>query len=104
MHFTSSYSLDVAHESILGWIWAVLKGRVRSNEAMDVKDERRDTLEDLSDLVLLRIDVVSELCAVSRSRIYELIAAGDLPSIKIGASRRVVASQLREWIARQSRK
>ena len=82
----------------------MLKGRVRSNEAMDVKDERRDTLEDLSDLVLLRIDVVSELCAVSRSRIYELIAAGDLPSIKIGASRRVVASQLREWIARQSRK
>jgi excisionase family DNA binding protein len=66
-----------------------------------VKDEHRDILGDLNDLVLLRISSVSELVDLSRSRIYELIAAGDLPSIKIGASRRVVASELREWIARQ---
>ena len=60
-----------------------------------------DTRDDLRDLVLLRIETVTELTGLSRSRIYELIAAGDLPSIKIGASRRVVATELRDWIARK---
>jgi excisionase family DNA binding protein len=77
------------------------KGAVRPDDAMDVKNERSDFVEDLSDLVLLRIEIVSELLGLSRSRIYELIAVGDLPSITIGRSRRVAARQLREWLDRR---
>lgn len=37
---------------------------------------------------------------VSRSRAYELIRAGELPSIKIGRSRRVPRSAIEAYIAR----
>jgi excisionase family DNA binding protein len=38
---------------------------------------------------------------VSRSKIYELLASGDLPSVRIGASVRVPVDALRAWIAEQ---
>ena len=37
---------------------------------------------------------------LSRSRTYELIASGEIPSIKIGWSRRVPAAFLDEYVRR----
>ena len=39
--------------------------------------------------------------SVSRSRAYELIAQGTIPSIKLGTSLRVPFDALRIWIAEQ---
>jgi excisionase family DNA binding protein len=44
---------------------------------------------------------VGEAIGVSRARAYELIAAGVIPSIRIGSSIRVPVDALRDWIARQ---
>lgn len=41
---------------------------------------------------------VSELIGVGKSKTYELIAAGVIPSVRIGRSVRVPADRLREWI------
>lgn len=52
--------------------------------------------------LLLRPVEVSELLGIGRSRAYELIASGVLPSIRIGSSVRVPVDSLKAWIENQS--
>ena len=44
---------------------------------------------------------VAEQLRIGRSKAYELIASGQIPSIKVGASVRVPADALRRWISEQ---
>jgi len=46
-----------------------------------------------------RVAEAAGLVGISRTKMYELIAAGDMPTIKIGSAVRVPADALREWIA-----
>jgi excisionase family DNA binding protein len=52
------------------------------------------------EVLLLRPTQVAELLNMSRSKVYELIAAGKLPSIRIDGGRltRVPYQALRLWI------
>lgn len=50
------------------------------------------------DHLLLTVEQVAEELALSRSRVYELLAAGALPSIHIGRSRRVALGDLRNFV------
>ena len=54
------------------------------------------------DRLLLRPVEVADQLGIGRSKAYELIAAGVIPSIRIGASVRVPADSLRAWVARQT--
>lgn len=49
--------------------------------------------------LLLRPSEAGEALGLGRSRVYELIAGGALPSIRIGKSIRVPADALRRWVA-----
>lgn len=51
--------------------------------------------------LLLRVKEAADI-SFSRSKMYELIARGVIPSIKVGNSIRVPAERLRRWIAAQS--
>jgi excisionase family DNA binding protein len=51
------------------------------------------------DRLLLRPVEVADALGIGRSKAYELIAAGTIPSIRIGGSVRVPAERLRAWIA-----
>lgn len=51
------------------------------------------------DRLLLRPTEFADAVGISRSKAYELIAAGKVPSIKIGESVRVPVDALRAWIA-----
>jgi len=53
------------------------------------------------DRLLYRPAEVGDAIGVSRARAYELIAAGVIPSIRIGSSIRVPADSLRAWIAKK---
>lgn len=53
----------------------------------------------MTEPLLLRVDEVARALALGRSKVYELIASGELPSLTIGAARRVPAEALRAWIA-----
>jgi len=55
----------------------------------------------MNERLLLKPAEAAEAMGVSRSRAYELIADGSIPSIKLGASVRVPLQTLREWIDRQ---
>ncbi|MBI4504009.1 MAG: helix-turn-helix domain-containing protein [Chloroflexi bacterium] len=50
---------------------------------------------------LLTVTETAHVLSVSRSKLYELVLAGDIPSITLGRSRRIPAAALAEWIAHQ---
>ncbi len=51
---------------------------------------------------LLRAQEVARILSLSRSKVFLMIASGELPAIRIGRAVRVPASALREWIAQQT--
>lgn len=53
------------------------------------------------DRLLLRPIEAAEAIGIGRSKVYELLASGELPSIRIGSSVRVPVDALRDWIARK---
>jgi prophage regulatory protein len=54
------------------------------------------------DRLLLRPTEAAEAIGIGRSKTYELLASGDLPSIRIGGCVRVPVEALRAWIERKS--
>lgn len=48
---------------------------------------------------LLTAEEVAEVLGIGRTRVYELLYAGELCSVKIGRLRRVPVDSLREYIA-----
>ena len=51
--------------------------------------------------LLLRPAEAGEVLGLGRSKIYELLANGSIPSIRIGKSVRVPVERLREWLNNQ---
>ncbi len=49
---------------------------------------------------LMRIVDAAEATKLSRSKIYELIARGELESVVIGRARRIPVEALKEYVAR----
>ena len=52
----------------------------------------------MSEPLLVTPKEAAKLLSISRSKTYELIASGTLPSITLGYSRRVPLAELREFI------
>ena len=48
--------------------------------------------------MLLKIPEVAQRLSLSRAKVYELIAAGTLASVKIDVCRRVRATELRAYV------
>ena len=51
-------------------------------------------------LLLRPVEVATKL-GISRSKVFELLAARELPSVRIGRSTRVPRTQLEDWIQAQ---
>ena len=51
--------------------------------------------------LLLRPSEGAQVVGLSRSKFYELLSSGQIPSITIGKARRVVAEDLRAWVEAQ---
>ena len=50
--------------------------------------------------LLVRADRAAQLCDVSRSKLYQMLADGTLPYVRLGKSIRVPVEALKDWIAR----
>ena len=50
---------------------------------------------------LLTIPVAAARLGLSRSKLYELIADGELPTVRIGRARRIAVDDLRSFIAQR---
>ena len=54
--------------------------------------------EDAPQRLLLRIPEVAETLGIGRTKIYELIATGELPTIRVGRAVRISVSTLQKWV------
>ena len=52
--------------------------------------------------MLYRPGEAAEAIGVSRSRLYELLNSGEIPSIMVGRVKRVPVDKLREWVERNT--
>ena len=50
------------------------------------------------DKLLYRPAEAAELLGVGRSKVYALLATGEIPSVRVGKSVRVPAAALRRWV------
>ncbi len=48
--------------------------------------------------LLLRIPEVAETLGIGRTKIYEMIATGELPTIRVGRAIRISVSTLQKWV------
>ena len=55
------------------------------------------------DRLSLRPVEVAEKTGLGRSKVYELMATGNLPTVRIGRAVRVPADALRNWVAARTR-
>ena len=51
-----------------------------------------------SQRLLLRVPEVAEALGLGRTKVYELIAAGELPVIRLGRAVRVSVRTLQKWV------
>ena len=49
----------------------------------------------------LKVPEVAEVLRIARSRAYELVQTGEIPSVKIGRSVRVSRKELDRWLEEQ---
>lgn len=49
--------------------------------------------------LLLTVREAADCLSLSRSKVYELIASGALPSVRVDGARRIKADQLQEYVA-----
>lgn len=49
----------------------------------------------------LKVPAVAEVLRIARSRAYELVADGEIPSVRIGRSVRVNRRELERWLEGQ---
>lgn len=49
----------------------------------------------------LKVPEVAEVLRIARSRAYELVGSGEIPSIRIGRSVRVSRKELDRWLEEQ---
>ena len=52
--------------------------------------------------ICVRINDAARMIGIGRTKLYELIAKGEIETVKIGKATRVITASLRELIKRQS--
>lgn len=55
------------------------------------------------DELLIGVEKAAQALGIGHSKLYELLAAGEIPSVKVGRRRLVEPKALAEWVSRQSR-
>lgn len=52
--------------------------------------------------LLLRAEEAARLLGLGRSKVFEMMASGELPAVKIGRAVRLPRAALERWVAAQS--
>ena len=55
----------------------------------------------MTEALLLRIPDVARALGLGRSTVYELVAGGEIPVVRIGRAVRVSRDALAQWVRRQ---
>jgi excisionase family DNA binding protein len=68
---------------------------------VEKQKESRPKGEQPVEPLLVRVEEAARILSLSRSTIYEMMDAGELPSVRRGTARRIPVAALREWVTRQ---
>jgi excisionase family DNA binding protein len=68
---------------------------------MSEKQEARLKAASPVEPLLVRVEEAARILSLSRSTIYEMMDAGELPSVRRGAARRIPVAALRAWVDQQ---
>ena len=72
---------------------------------MSAEDQDQDKVpERPMERLLLRPNEACEVLGIGKTKLYELMAAGELPVVRIGRSPRFPVKALRKWVDDQIRK
>lgn len=52
--------------------------------------------------ILLRAEDVARALGLGRSKTYEMMAAGELPTVRVGRAVRVPSAALEQWVRRRT--
>lgn len=52
--------------------------------------------------LLVTVEEAAEMLAIGRTKAYEMVRSGELPTMRIGRVVRIPLEALREWIQRES--
>ncbi len=66
--------------------------RKRMNTASEITPDMK---------MLISVEEAAAMLSLGRTLVYQLVVRGELRSIKVGRTRRIVAFSLREYIGRQ---
>jgi excisionase family DNA binding protein len=64
---------------------------------------KQHDLQHLSTPLLVRVEEAARFLSLGRSKIYELLASGELPSVTIGTARRIPLTALQTWVAERTK-
>ncbi len=53
--------------------------------------------------ILLRAEEVAELLGIGRTKVFEMISAGELPTVRIGRCVRIPRLELQAWVTSRAR-
>lgn len=74
------------------------------NEAASSPSPANDGRSGLaSPIPLLRVEEAAALLRIGRSKLYQLIAAGEIPTVKVGTARRISEAALDQWLRERTR-
>lgn len=68
---------------------------------MSTRFSTRRTPVDLEPAMLLRAEEAARMLGLGRSKVFQMLAAGELPVVRIGRCVRIPRDELREWIKRK---
>lgn len=69
-------------------------------EVISMRDRKEMTDRWPEAKILLRVSEAAEQLGLSKGFLYQVIASGELPSVKIGRSRRIAVEEMLKWIQR----
>lgn len=62
----------------------------------------QEQIADRGGKLLLKADEVAHVLNLGRSKVYEMMASGELPTLRIGRAVRVSSAELQQWVRKQS--
>lgn len=68
--------------------------------ATDIKEVQTDMETTVPAKLLLSTEEAAQRLGIGRTRMYELLRSGEVPSVKLGRSRRVRPEDLNEYVER----
>lgn len=68
----------------------------------NVQEQGQSKREVSVEPLLVRVEEAARILSLSRSTVYQMLDAGELPSVRRGTARRIPVAALRDWVVQHT--